>query len=409
VVNGNESGPGSYRQAVADASANSSIRQVVFAPNLSVDLQSSVVYSGTQDLVILGRGSTISGASAAKAATWDGGLFVSMSDADITLRNLDFVESFNNGIAVFIPASATGNVAVTLDRVSIDASTYHGLFVDGQAFSGFNTDDVPHPACVDPHFFDSAAGVVLNVLFSSVTNSGQIPASFDSSTATGCPLDFDGIRVDDGGEGNIVGRILDTTVTGNLADGVEYDEVGPGDVRSQAVASSFENNGNTGAIVPGHPDPDDGFDIDEADGGSIDANFVRVRASGNFDEGIDLDEAGEGNVMLDGVQVTANANEDEGVKIDEADGGSVTLRLVNSEVSEDDSQDGVELTETGDGNLDARITRSTITNNDNFGIKATQEDAGTGTLVVVSSDLTGNNDGAIDPDGVTVTLVNTAT
>lgn len=178
VTNGPDSGPGSFRQAITDANADSSINVIKFDKGVTVNLSTTVTYTGSQDLTIGGKGSTVSGASVAKSPTWDEALFLAISDADLTLKDLSFVDSFGTGAAVFVPEDATGTVDLTLDKVTIDSATYHGLLIDGQAYNGFNTDDILHPDCVDPWYYDSAAGIKLTMKKSNIINNGQLPAGY---------------------------------------------------------------------------------------------------------------------------------------------------------------------------------------------------------------------------------------
>lgn len=118
-------------------------------------------------------------------------------------------------------------------------------------------------------------------------------------------------------------------------DGVELDEAGPGDVNVQTFSSEFIGNGDycyvpecvddvedsacitaanatdPSCIDEGELDLDDGFDIDEADGGNLIVQVIDTIASNNLDEGFDFDEADDGAVNA-GFAVTANDNFNEG-------------------------------------------------------------------------------------------------
>jgi hypothetical protein len=432
VTSGADDGPGSFRAAVAAANLDPSIDRIRFARNLDVDLLSSVEYIGSQDLAIDGNGGTISGAGVvpAAASTWDGGLFVSRSAADISLRDIGFVDSFSNGVAVFIPGGVGGTVRVALDRVVIDSATFHGLLVDGQAFAGFYTDDIPHPNCVDPHFVDSGAAIDVTISRSDITNNGQLPEGYDIEPATGCPADFDGVRVDQGGAGDGKVSLLSSTFNGNLADGVELDETGDGSAIAVALGSRFNDNGDTGTI-----DPDDGFDIDEAGAGDIVASITASEMSGNFDEGLDLDEQDDGQVSLTVTGFVAENNSDEGIKIDELDEGSIDARITGAKITGVADQEGVHFVEEEEGNVEVRLALVDISNNAGngirveeeeegdfllrivasklkangaFGIRVDVEGPGSGQLTVIGSDLRNNADGAIrNDDGVPELIVAT--
>ncbi|MDJ0789427.1 MAG: hypothetical protein QNK05_21690 [Myxococcota bacterium] len=403
VTQEGDSGSGSFRAAVEAANGDSRIRTIVFRRGLSVELLSEVVYTGEQSLRIEGRGSEIAADPAAPlAALPDAGLFASRSAADLVIRRLSFLNSFNNGVGVFIPESATGVVHVTLDRVVIDGAQFHGLFVDGQSFDGFNTDDVPHPFCEDPWPFDSAAGIAIDVRRSQILNNGALGPDFDTGepivfdgepALTGCPADFDGIRADDGGLGSIFATVIDTDVIGNLADGIEYDELAEGSVWATTIDSVIAENGETGT-----DDLDDGFDIDEDGPGDLIASFFDVVASDNRDEGLDLDEAGEGSVFVSVVGSEANTNEDEGIKVDEEDEGNLSVSITRTEVNGSLSQQGIDLTEEGAGRFSGLFLGIEVTGNDDEGVAAAQEDEGTGVLFVIGSDLTGNGEPPASPE-----------
>ncbi len=88
MTNGNDTGPGSYRQAIADANAVGDPDTINFAAGLTVTLTSGdVTYTNTQPIVINGNGSTIDGSNAhqllAALAT------SSVTVDDITMRNGD--------------------------------------------------------------------------------------------------------------------------------------------------------------------------------------------------------------------------------------------------------------------------------------------------------------------------------
>jgi hypothetical protein len=54
VTSAADSGPGTYRQAVADAEDDTDEVAIFFAPGLTVNLESSITYGGTQDIVVTG-------------------------------------------------------------------------------------------------------------------------------------------------------------------------------------------------------------------------------------------------------------------------------------------------------------------------------------------------------------------
>ncbi len=401
VTSGADSGHGSFRSAVESANADPSINEITFAPGLFVELATKAVYTGDQDLTIKGKGSTVSGATGDAAAntTWDGGLFVSESAANLEFTNISFVDSFNNGVAVFLPKTG-GTVEVKLRNVLVSGAQFHGVLVDGQSSSGYNTDDVIHPNCTDPHPVDSGVTIVLDIKNTTVVDSGDLDPSFDTSIDTGCPQDFDGVRVDQGGPGDIEAEVKNAHLDDNLADGMELDETGDGSVYAEVKNSTFEGNGETEppSDRPNLTDFDDGFDIDEADAGDIIAEVKSTSLSGNFDEGLDFDEAGEGDVEVEVKNSVADGNRDEGLKADEEDDGNLVIEIKNTSSSGAADDDGVSLGETGDGDLKADIKNSNFDRNDGDGLNIGQVDAGTLDVEVKNSTATDNGGRGIDAE-----------
>ncbi len=130
VTSAADAGPDTFRAAVDAANANPAVDTIEFDGPLAVTLDLGRRLHRRQHLTILGADSTLSG-DGSMDATWDGGLFVSRGAADITIEDLSFQDSFNNGVGIFIPAGG-GPVAVTLTRVTIQGSRFHGLYVDDQ-------------------------------------------------------------------------------------------------------------------------------------------------------------------------------------------------------------------------------------------------------------------------------------
>ena len=417
VTDAGDAGAGTFRDAVAEANSDSSVSAIVFDGVGTVSIDSSVEYTGGQSLSIDGDGATIE-------ATTDGAydLFVSSGGADLKLSSLSFQDGAN-GIFVPVPADTTGMLAVSLDDVTVQGSGLFGLHISDQE----NNSD---------------AGVRLNISSSTFTGNGV------------GELDFDGIRVDEGGAGNIIVNVVNTTVDANGGDGLELDERGDGNVRLNVKDSSFNENG-----FFDEEDLDDGLDIDEAGEGGIWVKVVNSTFNGNFDEGFDLDEEDGGSVNVSFVNVAANNNIDEGIKIGEEDGGNVSVDFRNVEASgsigeegivieeegagnliarlrnviaNGNDKEGIEIVEEGDGNLHVNLRNVTANgndddgiqieeadngnlsvvamgvtanNNDKFGLKVEQEDDGEGSLVLGDADLDDNDDGELDTDGVIVTEV----
>lgn len=409
VTSDADAGPGSFRSAVAAANADSAIEVIAFADDLAVDLSSAVEFTGSQDLEILGADSTLSGAAVSPDTdTWDSGLFVATGGGDLTVRQLALADSFNNGLAVFLPAGA--DAAFTFDRLQVIDAQFHGVLVDGQSTTGYNTDDIIHGACTDPHAVDAGETIELDIDRTVITGAGQIEG-FDITLDTGCPQDFDGLRVDQGGDGDIVASIQRSNFDGNLADGAELDETGDGSVDVLVSRSTFVANGATEEIVCTDAaqcgddtgeliaDLDDGFDIDEAGAGDLTGTISRTTVDANNDEGLDFDEAGEGSIDIVVDRVSAHDNADEALKASEEDGGDVIVSVDRSSFV-GGGDDGTQLEEEGAGDIHVAVTRSTVTGNDGDGVKVEESNSGGGSLSIDRSDLTGNADDAYSTDGV---------
>ena len=401
-----------FLAAVEDANADPSISRIVFANNAVIELTDEVRYTGVQDLTLVGRGATISGATVtADSDTWGSGLFVSESGGDLTVERLTFADSFNNGLAVFLPPGA-GTVEIVLDQVTVTDAQFHGVLIDGQATTGYNTDDFIHPNCEDPYFVDSGTSIDITVDRSEITGAGQLNGH-DISQATGCPQDFDGLRVDQGGVGDLIADLDRSTFDGNLADGVELDEKGDGSVDATVDRSTFNDNGDTTAIEctvqefcggdfgETIEDLDDGFDIDEEDAGDLTVVVSRSEVNDNRDEGMDMDEAGEGSIVGTVTNTEASRNGDEGYKASEADTGNNTADISKS-TFEDAGNDQIEVeSEDGDGSgtVTVNVSKTTSTGADGSGVKAVEDDGGAVLVTVDKSTLADNGEWGVEAEG----------
>lgn len=427
VTSADDSGDSTFRAAVMAANANTAIDTIEFDSGLDITLEEEIHYYGVQDLALIGNDSAITG-DCEPAETWYGGLFASYSAADISISDLSFEYSCNNGIAVFIPEDASGEVGIILQNVSVTESRFHGLYVDGQDSAGsYNTDDIPHADCNDPHPFDSTAGILLDVANSTISGNGTLAPNgswnipepvYDGDNnligLTGCPADFDGVRVDEGGDGSIIAIMHSSSADYNLADGIEYDERGNGDVLSRAYDLSVYANGDTSAYEiydavnnETISDLDDGFDIDEDGNGNLFAEFEEVIVSDNRDEGLDLDEAGNGSATVVIATATANGNEDQGIKIDESDNGSLWATIDDAVTNNSISQNGMEFTEEDNGSLEVDISNTLATGNDDAAVAGEQDARGHGLIRVSDSDLKGNGDPSFDVTNIDIDLNNT--
>jgi hypothetical protein len=317
-----------------------------------------------------------------------------------------------------------------LDNVSVSQSQFFGVIVDGQSTTGFNTDDIIHHNCSDPWPYNFGANITVVVLDSEIVQNGRLDGGYDLSLATGCPQDFDGLRVDQGDnesfDGNLEAYLVYSHFDHNLADGAELDEKGDGSVYAAVMGSTFNHNGDTVEILCTAEavaiqeemededtweegdliqDLDDGFDIDEEDGGHMAAMVADTDVVGNNDEGLDFDEAGDGDIYVEVDNVKGIRNEDEALKASEEDGGDVMVLIVDSTFKQG-GDDGTQLEEEGDGSIDVDVFDSRITHNAKTGIKVEQADASLpGSLDIVNTDLR-RNDERIETDGGVVVTEN---
>lgn len=375
----NVSDEASLNAAIDMANMDSSINEIVFAKNAQISLNAPVIYTGTQELTLLGNGATIDGSAAGSfsiaddltAITEDGTLIFNTA-ADIAIKKLVVVNSATRGVVVNIPDDAQGDdIQVSLEKVEIRDSALYGLHIDDNA-DEFDDGDQ-----------GSAIGIELNIIHSSFIGNG-----------TGA-IDFDGVRVDERGEGDIRANIILTHIDGNGGDGIELDESGEGDVDARMSHVTLNGNG-----FYNEEDLDDGFDIDEADEGDIEVSLFNVQAENNRDEGLDFDEAGEGDVELKLRLVSALNNADEGIKVDEEDAGDIEAKLFKVEVIEN-GDDGIQFTELGEGKIEAELNKILAIDNAKYGVKLEQwdvEDEETsveqaGSLKVKKLTLSGNGKG----------------
>lgn len=330
VVSGADTGPGSLRAAVAAANADPSIDTIRFDGGLVVALESSVTYTGLQALSIEGNGATISGASVTPDTdTWDGGLLVATGGADLTVERL----------------------TLALQRITVDGVQFHGVLVDGQSTTGYNTDDTIHHSCTDPNPVDADVAVAVNLSRTTITGAGRL-VGYDISLAT--PVDA---------------TVSPTSFTDN------------GDTAPIVCTDGAQCGDDLGSEIS---DLDDGFDIDEAGAGDLTAEITRTTVDGNRDEDLDFDEEDDGSIAVAVERTEAAGNGDEACKASEEGEGSHTAALQRVTFT-GSGNDAVEVEKADGGDVVVSVERATVTGTDGSGIKA------------------------VDADGVAVTLTRTAT
>lgn len=381
VLNSNDTGFGSLRAAVELANDNPSISGIDFRLRLApIALASTVEFTGPQALSINGNRASIDAAATGDDAlrfTGGGNLRI----AALTIRN-----AAQEGIDVEVPASATGTVEVSLLGVTVTDNKGHGVLVNDQV-------DQSAPDGVQPPSEGSDASVSVSVIGSTFQRNGYSVS------------DRDGLRVNEGGLGDLTFNMSLSTAANNAADGVELDERGMGDVKMNVVGSTFRENGN---FDP--EDLDDGFDIDEYNDGSIIGKVAFSSAIDNFEEGFDFNENNTGDFRVDMSFVEASGNREEGIDFEEDDddatfgsigGGDLVTTLFAIKANRngvDDGDGGVKIREKLLGNLDATINGVEASDNFRNGIQIRED--GTGNLVsaITKATTIGNAGHGIDHD-----------
>ena len=372
VSNADDSGPGSFRDAINRANANPGIARIQFAGSVSVViLRQTVWFTGTQDLTIGGAGATLDGANAGGSA------FRATGGGDLAVFNLTVRNAPEQGIAVEVPHFAAGTVHVSLFDVDIVGNKGHGVLVNDQ--------DDPVTSALDG---DSAASVDV-----SVVNTKFIRNGYSVS-------DRDGLRVNEGGDGHLTITIVGSLARDNGADGIEVDERGAGDVKVYMFGSQVTGNGPFDPL-----DLDDGFDIDENDDGSIVGAVLLSSANNNYEEGFDFNENHAGDLRVDMISVEANGNGEEGIDYEEDDdfagGGDLvtTMTLVGASGNGGIGGDaGLKIREKGTGDLDVTLNGVEASNNSIGGISIREDAIGSLVSAITGATTLANNGHGIDFD-----------
>lgn len=404
VVNSSaDAGPGSLREAIDRANSSSSVQRVTIKRDVgTIALDEPVIFSGSQRLRIDGNGATIDGGAIAYTAEPEvtGAADPSPSalqfrgGGDLIVNDLAVVRATGHGVYVEVPASATGT-SVFFDRVVLEDNGLSGLWVDDQVN-------------------DSPASVTVRLNRVEILNNGFRADIFD----------YDGVRVNEGGNGDLRIELNYVTATGNAGDGVEVDETGHGDVWMWSRFSTYNDNGTQPQNTD---DLEDGLDADEFGPGSIHAYVQGGEISRNQDEGFDLDEEGTGDIRAVVIGVTLRENADDnvsytedeeleaggdvfhlfhrvvsegsmdgdGIKLEEFGPGSLTGSMSSMELH-GNADEAVQYEEVGDGDLDVLVSSTDVQDNAGGGLQVEQKDAGTGIIRLRGVDFDGNGDGPED-------------
>jgi hypothetical protein len=370
VSNSNNSGPGSFRAAVLEANGDPGITRIQFTGGVGVvTLQQTVVFTGAQGLTIAGAGATLDGTRVAS-----GPAFLATGGGDLTLFHLAVQHAPTEGIAIAVPSSATGTVRVELINLDILDNGGHGVLVNDQ--------DNPTGDPNDAGTAGSPASVDVRV----------VSTLFKGNGFTEGLSDLDGLRVNEGGPGDLSITVLFSKSEDNGADGIEADERGSGDVHVEMFGSAVTGNGEHDPS-----DLDDGFDIDENQDGDIVGLISLSAANDNFEEGFDFNENHAGDLRVDMLFVEAKRNGEEGIDYEEDDdfagGGDLVTRMAFVTANGNAGGDaGLKIREKGVGDLDVTLSHTETSDNETSGIQI-REDANGSLLSAITWATSTSNDG----------------
>lgn len=364
VTSDADAGSGSFRAAIEAANADSAINRIAFTDAVTrVELESAVEYRGDQNLVIFGRGASVT-TSAAAAGNID--LLISSGDANLRIRDL-VLEGGSRGFYAPIDDSADGEINFVFVDVAIRDNARHGIYIDDQ-------------------IEDSAASLRMVLRDSAVTGNGTVGPGYD------------GIHIEEGGAGDVRVLIMDTQVDGNGGDGLQIDEDGSGRVWMFTRGSSYDGNGflNQGG-------PADGANIDESGGGNLTFRAAQTSFNGNYGQGLELEEEGSGTLRVHLFQVEANENIREGIEVEEessgsGDEGNLFATLIDVTANQSRSAEGISLEEVGLGGIAANFVRVTANLNRDGGISVSEY--GSGNLEIAMRQISVVNN---DDDGLEIT------
>jgi hypothetical protein len=360
VTSSANDGPGSFRAAIALASGNASVTGIVVTPGLGpIELQTGVVYTGEQSLRVLGHDAVID-AGALADATQDALRFE--TGGDVAVSGLTVRNAPGEGLVYEVPSNASGVNRVSLADVAVLDNEGHGVLINDQE---------------DPEDVENSAGSAAS-LDVSVMNARFAGNGFGA-------LDRDGLRVNEGGAGDLEIVIRNTGATANGADGIELDERGQGDAVFVVSGTQLAENGSFDVT---EEDLDDGMDVDESDDGSLVGSVFNSSSNGNLEEGWDFNENNLGNFRVDMAHVAANRNRQEGVDFEEDDGFSdfpaqewggdlaATLNDVTTGANGSSGDAGLKIRERSAGGITASIRGAQASDNETRGISLREQEAG---------------------------------
>ncbi len=376
VTSSSDAGAGTFRAAIELANDNTSIGHLVFVGNLDpIELQSTVLYDGPQSLKIVGNGAVLDGT----ALSGDSDAFRAETHGDLSVIGLTIANPAGEGLEYQLPANASGTKRVSLNGVrvlGVDPELGrggHGVLLNDQTFPDEAGDPDAEPDPIPPNAAGSAASLEVSVLNSELDGNG-----FGA-------LDRDGLRVNEGGAGDLTIVVRNMLATDNGADGIELDERGEGNADFTISGSQITGNGSFHDVFPPlDPDDidlDDGMDVDESSAGHVIGRVTNSSSSDNFEEGWDFNENDAGDFRVDLTNVQASRNLEEGVDFEEDDdfagGGDLVTTVIGVTADENEGGDaGLKIREKGDGNLTAHVRGAQANGNDGDGVNVREDASG---------------------------------
>ena len=230
VTSTDDSGEGSFRNALEQAAHASGGARIVILTDDDITLESGLTYSGQAPVEIVGTGQTVSLAADETILTASQGANLSIADltfvgpGGFSIRNRS-TSGGAKGIFLDVRDAQDGEVRLSFDTVTVRGVSGHGIHVSDCSLA----DDCGAGAGGAGE--GSGASLVTDLTDVTVEAAG-----------TGA-FDRDGLRLDERGAGDIRATIRRSSFTGIGADGVELDEGGTGSVTVTARDTTFSDNG----------------------------------------------------------------------------------------------------------------------------------------------------------------------
>lgn len=387
VTHAGDSGPGSFRAALEEASADPAVVGITFNPDIgAIAPASSLTFTGIQALTIDGNNAWISGFGCV------GDLLVFNTSASVSLMRMT-VSDANDGVAVRVnvAASAVGTLNVSLNAVNLFTNRRHALLVHDRA--GIPIDS----ATASPA--GSAASLRVDIIASMLH--GNV---FDEYLMSGPNLalpDQDAVRINEGGDGDVVLNVRGSEFYMSGGDDIQVEEHGNGSADLRVETTQFNSTGIHTSAGTG-----DAIRVDEHGAGNVSVRGTTLNIYDGRGQAIEAYENGAGDLYL----YTSNASIHGGheaarviAKEDaqSAGGGNLTVDLVDSFIglgpwtpvapAPAPERSLLLIHEAGEGSADLRLTRSGVNYGTRNGGILVREDAGGNLRATFRGSSTSNN------------------